>query len=146
MILPSWLTAKVALVAGGVGLAALLAAGAWGTTMLIQRNLARAEIISVNGKLEEETQRASRWQGQFEKLSALSQEQNTAIEKLKAAQDKAQRDHEAELKKAQAKAQPGYERGRVVMTFRPPPGKDPIEETRAMIDELLRKEREGVVP
>lgn len=141
MTLPPIVSGKVAIWAGIAGLVMLLAVGAWGSTMLIQRNMARADVVTLKSKLATEQVKVRDWAHQFGTLQALVDEQSRGINALFDAQQAAERKHAADVAAARKEAQPVKDRARVIATFKPPPGKDPAEETRAYIDQLLREER-----
>lgn len=139
--LPQMVSGKLAIGAGIAGLVMLLAVAAWGSTMLIQRNLARAEAVALKSKLATEQNKVRDWSERFGTLQALVDEQSRGINALFDAQQAADRKHAADVAAARKEAQPVKDRARVIATFKPPPGKDPAEETRAYIDQLLREER-----
>lgn len=136
------MTGKLAIGAGIAGLVLLLAVGAWGSTMLIQRNLARADAAALETKLATEQNKVRDWSDRFGTLQALVDEQSHGINALFDAQQEADRKHAAEVAAARLQAQPAKDRARVIVEYRPPSGKDPAEETRAYIDQLLREERQ----
>lgn len=133
---------KLAIGAGIAGLVLLLAVGAWGSTMLVQRNLARAEAVSLKSELATEQSKVRDWSDRFGTLQALVDEQSRGINALFDAQQAAERKHAADVAAARKEAQPSKDRARVIVEYRPPAGKDPAEETRAYIDQLLREERQ----
>lgn len=136
----------VAIWAGIAGLVVLLGTGAWGSAMFIQRNLARGEAVQCATSLKSERANVREWQGKFGKLESLTNEQSAAINALFDAQTAADQKHAAELAAAKRQAQPLKNRAEEISEYRPPPGKDPDQETRAYIDTLLQRERTGAPP
>lgn len=139
--IPALISGKLAIGAGIAGLIALLAVGAWGSVMLIQRNVARADAVELRSKLKTEQGKVRDWSTKFGDLKKFTGEQTAAIARLVDAQQEAELKQAAERAAAAKQAQPHKDQARAIVEYRPPPGKDPAEETRLYIDELLKRER-----
>jgi hypothetical protein len=140
-VIPDLISGKLAFGAGVAGLVAVLAVGAWGSVMMIERNVARADAIEAKSKLALERDKVRGWSAKFDDLKKFTGEQTQAIARLIDAQLEAERVLAAERQAAARTAQPHKDQAREIARYQPPPGQDPAEATRLYIDGLLRKER-----
>lgn len=138
-MIPVWLTPKV--FGAGVVVALVIALGVWGSGMMVQRNLARAAAVKAGSELKTEQGKVRDWKTKFDQLEAITREQSAGINALFDAQVAADKKYAADLAAAKRQAQPAKDRAAKTAAWKPPPGKDPNEETRQYIDGLLRQER-----
>lgn len=143
--IPALISGKLALGIGAAGLVAVLGTGAWGTTMLIQRNLARAEAIALQAKLDREKLRASGFETSFNNCAAATREQNEAVARLADEGAKLAADLAAErlerAKEAKRSAQPNYQRAGELAELKPPPDANRCDWARNLVDQELQRER-----
>lgn len=122
-------------------LAIVAAIGIWISGLYVERNTARANVETEKANVTKQKARADGFKSSLDSCISAAAEQSAAVLKLKADNERLDRELAEARKAAAAKAKPLYERANEVASRKPAANEDPCRWASNLVDEQLRLER-----